>query len=281
MTTAVRIKRKADQSPADSIVLAPKMPRCSDDDEGTNYTFHYAGTFKEPDSKEANETIQRVKRSKWLLREDPKQHSTDLRSKARTLQRSASRQNRLELVLQHRAVLQQIASEDITDDSLDAPRQSTHNLFRLYDVVAEEAEKDRIAAESVEGSAEDASTITCNDVPMVRERVKEPEPDKEYVYDVYFNNLQCDLAADKDFFLFQYETPFGPEPRYDSDPELEEADGEDSDSNAEDNWRNDYPDEDPDFERSADYYGICTGDFVSEPLQDLCLDLEDRLSDDD
>lgn len=281
MTTAVRIKRKADQNPADSIVLAPKIPRRGDDDGGANYTFHYAGTFKEPDSEEANETIQRVKRSRWLLREDPKQHSTDLRSKARNLQRSASRQSRLELVLQHRAVLQEIASEDITDESLGAPRQSTHSLFRLYDVVAEDAKKDPSAEESADESAEEASTITCNDVPMVREKVKETEPDKEYVYDVYFNNLQCDLAADKDFFLFQYETPFGPEPSYDSDPELEEANGDDSDSNAEDNWRNDYPDEDPDFERPADYYGIYADDFVSEPLQDLCLDVEGRLSEED
>lgn len=264
-------------------MLAPKIPRCGgDDDDGANYTFHYAGTFKEPDSEEANETIQRVKRSRWLLREDPKQYTTDVRSKVRKLQRSASRQNRLELVLQHRAVIQEIASEDITDESLDAPRQSTHNLFRLYDVVAEDAEKDRIAEESAGKPAEETSTITCNDVPMVRETLKEPEPDKEYVYDVYFNNLQCDLAADKDFFLFQYETPFGPEPTYDSDPELEEAGGDDSDdSNAEDNWRNDYPDEDTDFERPADYLGVYSDDFVTEPIQHLCLDLERQLSAED
>lgn len=48
--------------------------------------------------------------------------------------------------------------------------------------------------------------------------------------------------------VFQCLAPedFEPEAAYESDLGL---DDDDSDSNAEDNWRNDYPDEETDFER--------------------------------
>lgn len=279
MATVVRVKRKADQHPADTIVLAPKVARLCDGEE-VNYTFKYAGTFKDPNSEEAGETIRRVKESKKLLRTDPKIHTVDVHTKLREEHRSASKRSRLQLLLEHRAIIEETGSEEISDKDLVCPHETTHDLFRIYDVIAEDIDNDE-EAERDGKSAKQISTITCNDVPMVRESAKPPEVKEDFVYDVYFSNSQYCLPPQDDIVMLHYAAleELAPEAAYESDLGLDD----DSDSNAEDNWRNDYPDEDADFECNLDYYGDYSDDgggtdFMGDKLHNLCLDIEDDLS---
>ena len=98
-------------------------------------------------------------------------------------------------------------------------------------------------------------TVTCNNVPMVRKKVQEHA--QGYVYDLYFTNSQ-----DFDFRLLENiltVEALGEELQFHDyrDEECEVYD-DDEDSNEEDNWRNDYPDEDPRFieNENAEYmYG--------------------------
>lgn len=281
MTTAVRIKRKADESPADAIVLAAKRARATDteDEPAQNFTFQYAGTVDTLGDVEA--AIQQVKEAS-RHRADPKIHPVDLQSKLRNEHRSASKQSRLQLLLQHRAILEEICSEEITDENLEAPRESTHSLFRLYDVFDED-KKSKDTKEN-EQAKEGTSEVACNDIPMVREPVKETTVDGDYVYDVYFNNLLCNFMSEDEFSLFRCGPPdaFSRDHNtaYDSDPGSDAFGGEDSDdSNAEDNWRNDYPDEEHHFrevpELDDSYFEELDTNFVSHRLDHL------NFSDDD
>lgn len=278
MTTAVRIKRKADESPADAIVLATKKARENSEDEPSqNYTFQYAGTVDTPGDVEA--AVQQVEEAK-RHRTDPKIHSVDLLSKLRNERRSASKQSRLQLLLQHRAILEEGASGEITDENLEPPRESSHPLFRLYDVFDEDEKGGDTKKE--EHATEKLSEIACNDVPMLHETAKEATVDGDYVYDIYFN-LHSDFIAEDEFSLFKCGPPDAfardHDYAYDSDPEFDAFDGEDSDSNAEDNWRNDYPDDETGFPKELDEYAEYIDEtgthFVSSRLNDLTLNFSD------
>lgn len=274
MATVVRIKRKADENPADTIVLAPKAAKLWHD-EDRDFTLTYAGTFKDPNCKEADEAIRQVKDSKKQLRTDPKTHTVDIASKVREEHRSASKKSRLKLLLQHRAIIEEVHSEEIDDKDLESPHKTVNSLFRLYDVVAEDFQKEEKASHE-DAATEKTSTITCNDVAMVLEKVKPPELEEDFVYDVYYSHSELNLLDKQDLSVFQCLAPedFEPEAAYESDLGL---DDDDSDSNAEDNWRNDYPDEETDFERQLDYYGDYSDDggtdFVSDRVRSLCLDI--------
>uniref|UniRef100_A0A224Z3U9 Probable RNA polymerase II nuclear localization protein SLC7A6OS n=1 Tax=Rhipicephalus zambeziensis TaxID=60191 RepID=A0A224Z3U9_9ACAR len=287
MTTAVRIKRKADESPADAIVLATKRARATDteDEPAQNFTFQYAGTVDSLGDVQA--AIQQVKEAS-CHRTDPKIHSVDLLSKLRTEHRSASKESRLQLLLQHRAILEEVCAEEITDENLEAPRESAHSLFRLYDVFDED-KKSKDTKENEEAK-EGTSEVSCNDIPMVREVVKETAVDGDYVYDVYFNNLHCDFMCEDEFSLFRCGPPdaFARDPNttYDSDPGFDAFDGEDSDdSNAEDNWRNDYPDEEHHFrevpELDDTFFEDFDTNFVSHRLDHLNFSDGDGSSEED
>lgn len=284
MTTAVRIKRKAGEIAADAIVLAPKIARMGNGDQAAGggeakYTFHYVGSFKNPNSPEAEEAIRRAKEAK-RFKQDPKLRPVDLQSKLRDEHRSASKKKRLQTVLQHRAIIEELRTEEIIDNDVNSLRESTNNLFRLYDVLAEGTETDQATKENVDPKEEEkTSKITCNNVAMVRETVKEPEEDVDYIYDVYYSAAQFKLLREDEYSLFKVGPPdaFAPETAHDSDSDLGfEVHDDDSDSNAEDNWRNDYPDED--FEKRGslygDYYEEEGTDFMSGQLSGLTLNFD-------
>ncbi|XP_075529661.1 female sterile (2) ltoPP43 isoform X1 [Dermacentor variabilis] len=282
MMTAVRIKRKADENPSGAIVLATKRARTSHENEsGENFAFEYAGTVSTPSDVDA--AIQQIKEAK-RRRMSPKVHSMDIHSKLRDEHRSSSKENRLQLLLKHRSILE-VCSEEVTDENLEAPRESTHSLFQLYDVFAEDNEKDDDSKEN-EDPEKKKSEIACNNVPMVREAAREEEVDESYVYDIYYNDVHCNFIGEDEFRLFRCGPPdaFAPEHdfAYDSDPGLDTGDGEDTDSNAEDNWRNDYPDdEDTDILKQFDMYAGHFEDTSTSSLRNRLNGLSLVFSDDD
>lgn len=286
MTTAVRIKRKADESPAEAIVLATKKAKAADTEgePAQNFTFQYAGTVDTLGDVEV--AIEQVKEAS-RHRTDPKIHPVDVLSKLRTEHRSASKESRLRLLLQHRAILEKFGSDEITDENLEAPRKSSHSLFRLYDAFDEDESKD---AKENERANEGTSEVSCNDVPMVRETVKDTAVNSDYVYDVYFNDLHCDFMGEDEFSLFRCGPPDffarDHDTAYDSDTGFDALNGEDSDdSNAEDNWRNDYPDEEPHFrgepELDDTFFDQFDTSVVSHRLDHLNFFDDDRLLEED
>ena len=121
-----------------------------------------------------------------------------------------------------------------------------------------------------EHSALQSDVITCNNVPMVRERVQPALPEaaaaaaaaaaapnkEEYVYDIYYmNNATFDFHHLENILAVE---------AFNDSEELyggkygegrEEVYDDEDDSNDEDNWRNDYPDEDPRiYENGGDCY---------------------------
>lgn len=111
------------------------------------------------------------------------------------------------------------------------------------------------------------SEITCNGVPLVREKAPTDSKDDEenYVYDIYYMNsgkfnfreLENDLTVEA---MFQDQLVYD---EYRAS-ECAEVYDDDDDSNDEDNWRNDYPDEDPRFFENEDIeYQYGDGEFIS------------------
>ena len=113
---------------------------------------------------------------------------------------------------------------------------------------------------------EHRSEITCNGVSLVREKVStdSKEDEENYVYDIYYVNsgrfdfreLENDLTVEA---LFQDQMVYD---EYRAS-ECTEVYDDDDDSNDEDNWRNDYPDEDPRFfENEGIEYQYGDGEFI-------------------
>ncbi|XP_070574961.1 probable RNA polymerase II nuclear localization protein SLC7A6OS [Ptychodera flava] len=154
------------------------------------------------------------------------------------------------------------AGKDVTENEMD-------RLCCLYDVVQEDAgtEKENVTkrASPDRRKVADQDVLMCNNVQMIREKLTiedETKPqviEPEYVYDLYYADpATVDLPALKDIVSIM---------GYNQDEFVYDGNGEDreyvyggdddDDSNDEDNWRNDYPDEDP------NYYGD-DGDFDYE-----------------
>ncbi|KAK3086549.1 hypothetical protein FSP39_020095 [Pinctada imbricata] len=122
---------------------------------------------------------------------------------------------------------------------------STEKVFQLYDVEIEGRPLPTL--ESLMQESQSATGITCNSVPMVREVVSNAGQE-EYVYDLYYTNnsdlhlrlLESSLSLDVlDFNTHQLDNGV--------DDDDDEVYDDEDDENEESNWRNDYPDEDPQF----------------------------------
>ncbi|KAK3603834.1 hypothetical protein CHS0354_042841 [Potamilus streckersoni] len=164
-------------------------------------------------------------------------------------------------------------------DSEDSDQQ-TDNTFCLIDV-EQEGSFPQNSALSVSSSS---SEITCNSVPMIREKVQlggSSRGEEEYVYDLYYtNSYDFDFHFLENIFTveaLQQEQEFV----NGDDDEYEEVYDDDDDSNDESNWRNDYPDEDPRFFENDDadiYYRDDMQEFDAEEAQeeDLAIWMSSR-----
>ena len=112
---------------------------------------------------------------------------------------------------------------------------------------------------------------------MQRTRVEAPDVahtlDSEYVYDLYYmNNYQFDFRMLENVLAIEAQHSEDLYFDYRDDAVCEVYD-DDSDSNDEDNWRNDYPEEDPHFyeNETAEYaYGDGKNILYSHNLRVSC-----------
>ncbi|XP_077982715.1 putative RNA polymerase II nuclear localization protein SLC7A6OS [Glandiceps talaboti] len=144
------------------------------------------------------------------------------------------------------------AAEDTTE--IEASR-----LYCLYDIVQEEQEAQHEVRKKSPGSrtkSPNPDVLMCNNIQMIREKLTiedetKPKPkETEYVYDLYYadpatldikalESITAIMGYSNEDFLFANND--------DDDVRGNEYDDEDDDSNDESNWRNDYPDEDPNY----------------------------------
>lgn len=122
----------------------------------------------------------------------------------------------------------------------------------------------------VEEKSLSTSEVMCNGTEMVRAMETERASEQDFVYDVYAID-EDDLKDDSEAF---FDEVTGVEPLQfllEHRGEEEDVCVSDSDSNDEDNWRNDYPDEE-----EYNYYDHGSSseadDFFSDRMDDLTMD---------
>ncbi|XP_023233989.1 probable RNA polymerase II nuclear localization protein SLC7A6OS [Centruroides sculpturatus] len=118
--------------------------------------------------------------------------------------------------------------------------------------------------------------ITCNGLPLLKSE------EIEYVYDLYYSpDADFDSQAIENVVSIKGCTLENDLVYPDGDDDDQCFD--DDDSNDEDNWRNDYPEEDPLFERNLDYFGDydeIEEEFL-ERIRDCDIASDEYCSDDD
>jgi len=166
-------------------------------------------------------------------------------------------------------------------ESEDDGEKGKENGLKVFDVVKTDLRAmDELDAEYRVGGSGDV--VACNDAPMVLENVADGGSGivEDYVYDLYYSTAEGPEAKLDLSFLDTY---LDVKPYRNEDLDALENYGivepasmlergflgvEDEDSNDEDNWRNDYPDSDPEdtFDREEPDYDQCgfTNDAVDE-----------------
>ena len=228
----VRVKRRRSASqPHEALILQKRLKLDSEEKNdaasGNNCqnVFKFVGSLPEADKQ--NEIHQILERIDQRV-SSPRPRRADLKSLTKSSSASAAANTSRKSRQETRFTL----------------IQSKRNI-RLQDLVNEDAnaaedKKDSDTFHVVTLQSEDS--IACNGVEMV----------KDYVYDLYYADVnEDDAKLMEDDKIFDWRLSDGL--MYDSDedcPQLDESD----DSNAEDHWRNDYPDESDDDDEFYNAY---------------------------
>jgi len=164
----------------------------------------------------------------------------------------------------HLATNENLNTTEVTDNlSTKIARKKEDEDARIYDIIHEDIANKK------------ENIISINGVAMLREKLNISEQEEElaqYVYDIYYapRNMEINRdelsfeAVDLDYYEYQ-----------DHRPEWEEED----DSNDEDNWRNDYPEEDSSF-TSNERNSYDRGEFSSDRSETGFDSVPDFYSDD-
>merc|ERR1712113_710613 len=138
-------------------------------------------------------------------------------------------------------------------------------LYKLVDLIKSDnnadseknkEDKNNLDMPNVTNPTEKVDQITCNGVPLVK------LAEEEYVYDVYtmqsdaFSSTDSDVDQSNNFSAQDFDATNIVDISFLDCRDMAEEDGDDSDSNDEDHWKNDYPDEEDEFSEADDdaYY---------------------------
>ncbi|KXJ28036.1 probable RNA polymerase II nuclear localization protein SLC7A6OS [Exaiptasia diaphana] len=273
----LRVKRKRTDDAVEALVVSHIIPSkkahlSSDDvnkptnDNVTNEVFRLLGTCNERDDSRSKDLLINVSKTKNKIRDDFKTNSKGIKeqTKKKQMKREAKRESHSDARFRIISKLRQDGSSDdvkstetvdpklqrtvSSDSSTDSADDEVRRLFTVYDLVRDDLQDDKRTRDSaMEGKTEDTNTILCNSVKMIREKlavseVKKPDIlEENYVYDYYYapksnrefgDVLEITCFDDDDEFYLET-----------ADREFEATFEDDDDSNDENNWRNDYPDE--------------------------------------
>jgi hypothetical protein len=268
MAAVVRVKRRLDEEPVETLVLlckraktdtVPRAPLATEESsDEIKSVFKFAGTLTAQDKTVTNCVTQAIKKVK--LQKQYREHYKTVGGPGRTEKlRSVASDARYKVVSERRAVDEEGLWQDgdIADDAVShlQPQSSceTNGIFCLCDL-----EKLNHQESTSTAMATGSDVIMCNNVPMVRETVALPtvgkssnsaatSGDDRYVYDVYYaNDAQFDFRSLEKVLAVEAFSDENAEYMYDETESDEDAAAYDEDDeNAENNWRNDYPEDDP------------------------------------
>lgn len=242
-TPVLRVKRRRSQSPCGALVLhlSAKKKRENDDESivsPSKAVFKFAATLDKNDHGSIKEALDKVGHAK----SDPKLLKRIL-DKPKTPKSDSDK--RYKVISEARGI-----NKTDVDDVDESER-----LFKLVDLIKDENVKNQALDMP---NVEEIDQITCNGVPLVK------LAEEEYVYDVY--TMQSDAfsstESDQSFNAQDFDATNIVDVSYldcRDMIEVEDAwrkvmDGDDSDSNDEDHWKNDYPDEEDEFSDENDAY---------------------------
>lgn len=271
MATLLRIKRKSSIEPTEALVIASKRAR---NETEVETVFKFIGTVKENEEHNGGHIVDIIKKHKSLKErwgKSPKIRNSDFRAANRNYS-----DKRLKLLNSYRNIPEDIEEETkhISNPSCSKSSQEPKanedlkTVFQCYDVFDEEEENSTV--ECVQ------ERITCNGMPLLKSE------EIEYVYDLYYSpDTDFDSHAIENVVSIKGCTLENDLVFPDDDADSECFD--DDDSNDEDNWRNDYPEEDPSFEKNLDYfrdYDEIEEEFLDR-IRDCDIASDEYCSDDD
>ncbi|OXA64729.1 probable RNA polymerase II nuclear localization protein SLC7A6OS isoform X1 [Folsomia candida] len=315
--TVLRMKRRMEESPSKILVMSYKRCKQSNNlmlgadeipTEEINRVFRLAGTVDNDEvdddrsiSKTIKDALEIVERTKALERfEKIKARETNRPYKQRKSFRHLEKakedvkqhavDNRFRVISQRRG-LPHAESIDVDGHKLiEGVDENDENeptlLFNLLDLVADD--ENEPSSEKKPRSSTDVreiGSITVNGVPMVKnDNTTEASnilisSKSGFVFDLYvakdvmtedqFQNQFVSVRPADDDYEFDFD--------HDDESDQERPE-DDEDSNEEDNWRNDYPDSDPDISQS---YGYDQQDDIVGQFANFGLKGEELSSDDD
>ncbi|KAI9286697.1 hypothetical protein BC943DRAFT_228785 [Umbelopsis sp. AD052] len=276
--TILRIKRKRNEEPLEALLVQQEAERQNNRGQRkirknieTNdkvpvvpRLFRLAETVGEQSFKNINEARKLKERISRRIQPGSRPMTPDVESRKEQRvekQQVDARTARYRVIQQNRRKKEEPAGPPQVESAAD---KLSADLFQLYDAVKE---KDSNANILLEDEAED-DLVMCNFISMVKEYLTVEERDEEakkfsqtpvddddgYVYDVYYrddtavksafpsHNIGALIWADEQLELMN-----------DDSDDSDVGDSEDEDSNAEDFYQNDYPEEE-DYDDVLDEY---------------------------
>ncbi|KAJ8948891.1 hypothetical protein NQ318_005512 [Aromia moschata] len=219
MAAVVRVKRRLEETPLEGLILSCKRRKISHDKETSTSknpelsaaVLKFAGTIKEDENVFTHLKKQQIPELSDL-KEQFKKHAVNLTDKLRFEKQESSKSNRYKIVNCFR-------SQSIDDPVTSDKSQSEYTVF------------------DVETDLNDNNSKTENQNIV--------ESDVKYVYDLYYTNSDDFGDAEVEDYVSVYPLSNALITGSTRDNGLNEPDSDDGseDSNAENNWRNDYPDE--------------------------------------
>ncbi|KAL0088391.1 hypothetical protein J3Q64DRAFT_1725414 [Phycomyces blakesleeanus] len=259
--TILRIKRKRTEEPLDALLVqqdkdkrvrresnAKTDPKITIPASALPTLFRLAETVEEKSFKsiaEAQKLKDRIsRRIQPGGRPMTPESSDDRKDRMMKEQLNTNRQARYRVVQQNRSK----NAENLPPMVESASEVAAKDLFQMYEAVKEDDKENSKAKLFMDDDTEDPDDIMCNFIPMVKEYLtlnEKPQlsEEDEYVYDVYYrddSNVTTGINAANIGSLVWFDEQ-GEFLNDDTDSEL--GDHEDEDSNAEDYYQNDYPDE--------------------------------------
>ncbi|CAO3674010.1 unnamed protein product [Rhizopus stolonifer] len=240
--TILRIKRKRTEEPLDALLSATALPT----------VFRLAETVEEAsfsDLNEAKKLKDRISRRIQPGTSRPQTPTTREERKDQLMQRQndVSKKARYRVVNQNRnKAMEQNAPPAVQSTA----EKAAQDLFQMFEAVRDDDTNNNKHKLFADEDTEDLDDIMCNFIPMIKEYLtlsdREESSEKDYVYDVYYRDDQehSPVNASNVGSLVWFDGTA--EYVDDNDSESELGDFGDEDSNAEDYYQNDYPEEDDD-----------------------------------
>ena len=231
-TPVLRVKRRRSQSPAGALVLHLSAKKRKENEENLSpespkkeAVFKFTATLH---AKHDHDSLKTALDRAEKLKNDPKSLKRIVKKPQKAAEKDKA-DKRYKIISELRGI-----------DAKSEEAEESERLFKLVDVVKDDS-KEMEVAEAVKKVEE----ITCNGVPLVK------LAEEEYVYDVYtmqsdaFSSTDSDNSFVGDFDKMDIvDISFLDCRDMDTENDYREDFGNDSDSNDEDHWANDYPDED-------------------------------------